>query len=116
MIGPDQLRAARAMLRLQQKEVARRAQVSIATVRRLEAEEAAAGVAPATVDRVRNALEEAGAEFIQAGVRRRAPRDRTGRDALFREIMDIAERAAARPAANPDFSEDDLYDEFGVPR
>ncbi|HYD66227.1 helix-turn-helix domain-containing protein [Azospirillum sp.] len=116
MIKPDQIRAARAMLRLEQKELARRAHVSVATVRRLEAEDAASNVAGTTVARIRNVLEEAGAEFIESGVRRRAMRNPADREARFRAIMDIAERAAALPVSNPDFSEADLYDENGLPR
>ena len=36
LITPEQIRAARALLRLEQEELARRAHVSVATVRRLE--------------------------------------------------------------------------------
>ena len=116
MIKPAQIRAARALLRLEQRELALRAEISVATVRRLEAEDGTAQVAAATVGRVQAALEEAGAEFIDEGVRRRAP-TRRGDEAerLFRDIMAIADRAARRKVENPDFSEADLYDDAGLP-
>lgn len=34
---------------------------------------------------------------------------------LFREVMAIVDRVAKLPIENPDFGEDDLYDEFGLP-
>jgi DNA-binding transcriptional regulator YiaG len=37
LITPDQIRAARALLRMDQEDLARRANVSVVTVRRLEA-------------------------------------------------------------------------------
>jgi len=96
MIKPEQIRAARALLRLEQQDLARRARVSVATVRRL-------------------ALEAAGAEFIPDGVRRRRSRTPEEKAALLREIMAIADRVAALSTENPGFSEEDLYDEYGLP-
>lgn len=115
MVSADQIRAARALLRLEQQELARRAKVSITTIRRLEAGDESARVAPGTVGRVRDALETAGAEFITGGVRRRQAKTRPQDEQLFRDIMAIADRAASRPALRPDFSEADLYDESGLP-
>ena len=69
LITPDQIRAARALLRMDQEELARRANVSVVTVRRLEAPDGLCKVAPGTVDEVRRALETAGAEFVERGVR-----------------------------------------------
>jgi transcriptional regulator with XRE-family HTH domain len=115
MIKPEQIRAARALLRLEQQDLARRAKVSVATVRRLEAENGDAAVAPGTLNTVQHALEAAGAEFIPDGVRRRRSRSPEEKAALVREIMAIADRVAALSATNPGFSEKDLYDENGLP-
>ena len=70
-ITPDQIRAARALLRLEQAELAERAHISVATIRRLERGQSSERVAPATLAEVRKVLEEAGTEFIPDGVRRR---------------------------------------------
>ena len=48
LITPDQIRAARALLRMDQEELARRANVSVVTVRRLEAPDGLVKVAPGT--------------------------------------------------------------------
>jgi transcriptional regulator with XRE-family HTH domain len=115
MIKPEQIRAARALLRLDQRNLARQAHVSVATVRRLEAENGIASVAPGTLNNVQQALEAAGAEFIPNGVRRRRPRTPEEKEALYRDIMAIACRTANLAAENPAFTEDDLYDENGLP-
>jgi predicted transcriptional regulator len=116
MIKPEQIRAARALLRIEQRDLARRAEISVATVRRLETEHGTAQVTAGTVGRVQAALETAGAEFIDNGVRRRAAAVRSEEaERLVRDIMAIADRAARRKVANPDFSEADLYDEAGLP-
>jgi transcriptional regulator with XRE-family HTH domain len=115
MIKPEQIRAARALLRLEQQDLAQRAHVSVATVRRLEAEDRVARVASGTLNRVQRALEAAGAEFIPDGVRRRRSRTPEEKEALLRDIMAIAHRTATLAAENPGFTEDDLYDENGLP-
>lgn len=114
LITPEQIRAARALLRLDQKELARRAHVSAITIRRLEAPDGTDRIAQSTVDDIRHALEQAGAEFIEGGVRRRRelPDDA---EAMYRDIKAIAERSAAELAALPPFSEDDLYGPDGLP-
>lgn len=113
-ITPEQIRAARALLRLDQDEVARRAQVSVVTVRRLEAADSAAPVAPATLENVRRALEQAGAEFIVDGVRRhrRPPPDA---EVLFRDLQAISRESAAALAGRELLGDADLYDEDGLP-
>ena len=113
LITPEQIRAARALLRLEQDDLARRAQVSVVTVRRLEAPDGITKVAPSTVDEVQRALEAAGAEFVDRGVRRRA---RTAEEiaALRQEIHEISARSAAMQAQLPPFTEADLYDENGL--
>jgi transcriptional regulator with XRE-family HTH domain len=114
LITPEQIRAARALLRLEQDELARRAHVSVVTVRRLEAPDGITKVAPGTVDGVQRALEAAGAEFVDRGVRRRAPTPEEA-EARYQAGLAIAKRSAARLKDAPPFSEDDLYDEDGLP-
>jgi transcriptional regulator with XRE-family HTH domain len=114
LITPDQIRAARALLRMDQEELARRANVSVVTVRRLEAPDGLAKVGTGTVGEVQRALEAAGAEFIDRGVRQRAftPEEI---EARYQRITAIAARAAAEFKDAPPFTEDDLYDENGLP-
>lgn len=113
MISSEQIRAARALLRLNQGELARRARVSAATIRRLEAAGGAAKVGEDTVAAVQTELEKAGAEFIADGVRHRPPvKDR---EAIRRRLLEIAEESAAMLAGRAVFSDDDLYDEHGLP-
>jgi transcriptional regulator with XRE-family HTH domain len=68
-ITPEQIRAARALLRMEQEELARRVKMSVVTVRRFEAEGAASRTSNSTRAEVQPALEQAGAEFIEGGVR-----------------------------------------------
>jgi transcriptional regulator with XRE-family HTH domain len=113
LITPDQIRAARALLRIDQEELARRANVSVVTVRRSEAPDGLRQVGVGTVDEIRRALEDAGAEFVDRGVRRRQ-HDAEAAAALRRDLHQIAVRSAARQARLPGFTEDDLYDENGL--
>jgi transcriptional regulator with XRE-family HTH domain len=115
MIDSDQIRAARALLHLEQQDVAKKARVSVATIRRVEAPEGNPRVSPRTVASIRRALEAAGAEFIDNGVRRRRYRTPQEKEALRRDIAAIADRVRRLSTENPSFSEDDLYDEFGLP-
>jgi transcriptional regulator with XRE-family HTH domain len=113
MITADQIRAARALLQLDQTELARRAHVSLATLRR--SENGAARVSEQAVSAIQRALEAAGAEFIDNGVRRRPRRTPEEKEALFRDIMAIAHRSSELLRESPCFTEDDLYDENGLP-
>src|SRR3546814_16289386 len=83
--------------------------------RRLESPEGAERVAAGTILAIWRALEEAGIEFIQDGVRRRRGRERDA-DALYRELRAIAKESAAQLAGLPRLREEDLYDEDGLPR
>src|SRR5579875_1735599 len=103
LITPEQIRAARALLRIDQKELARRAHVSAVTIRRLEASDGIDRVAHATVEDIRRALEQAGAEFVEGGVRRRGLPEEA--EAKYRDLMAIAEQSAAELADLPPFSE-----------
>jgi predicted transcriptional regulator len=113
MITPEQIRAARALLRIEQGDLARQARVSVATIRRLESLQGTKLVAAKTVDDVRSALEAAGAEFISNGVHCRPIS--ADHDALERDIMALARSCATLPVVEPDFSEADLYDDSGLP-
>jgi len=113
-ITPDQIRAARALLRLGQGELAERAKVSVVTVRRLETKRGGGQVAPGTLARVRAALEEAGAEFIPGGIRRRTVAQADAR-ARFDELRAISLRSAARLHDRELLPDADLYDENGLP-
>jgi DNA-binding transcriptional regulator YiaG len=113
-VTPEQIRAARALLRLEQAELARRAHVSVVTVRRLEGTDARERVAPVTLDEVRRALEQAGAEFIPDGVRRR-PAARPDAGALFEDLRAISLRSAERLQGRELLTDADLYDEDGRP-
>ncbi len=102
MIRAEQIRAARALLRLNQDELARRAKASVMTIRRLEAPMGTAQVAPTTVSRIQQALEDAGAEFIKHGVRRRPPHP-ADPDALFTRLQAISRQSAREtPSAHPE--------------
>jgi transcriptional regulator with XRE-family HTH domain len=113
LITPAQIRAARALLRLDQPTLAQNAGISVVTLRRLEAEDGLSKVAPGTVEEVRRVLEKAGAEFIDRGVRCSAPAPETT-DAIKREIDRIVARSAALLAQHPLLTDDDLYDENGL--
>ncbi|MEM9618059.1 MAG: helix-turn-helix transcriptional regulator [Pseudomonadota bacterium] len=60
----EQLRAARALLKLKQSEVAELSDVSEATVRRLENERGTLGIQVTTLDKLQRAFEKAGVRFI----------------------------------------------------
>jgi transcriptional regulator with XRE-family HTH domain len=112
MVTPEQIKAARALLRMEQDELARRAGVSVTTIRRLEAAKGDYAVAEETAGGVQNALQEAGVEFIHDGVRR--AQKEIDRD-LVADLMKIAEESARLLKDAPPFTEDDLYDENGLP-
>ncbi len=113
-VSPDQIRAARALLRLEQSELARRAHVSVVTIRRLEAADGLERVAPPTLHGVREALEQAGVEFIPDGLRRR-PVMRPDARTLFEDLRAISLRSAARLQDQEVSTAADLYDEDGLP-
>jgi predicted transcriptional regulator len=78
MLSSDQIRGARAVLRLSQAELAEAADVSLETIKRLEAMEGELRVRLDTLTRIKGTLEKAGVEFIPengggAGVRLRKP-------------------------------------------
>ena len=102
------------MLRLEQQEVSRRAQVSVVTIRRIETASDTGRVAPATLEAVRQVLEAAGAEFIPDGVRR-SGRARPDADTLYAGLRAISLRSAERLKGQAPLTDRDLYDEDGLP-
>ncbi len=113
-ITPEQIRAARALLRLEQAELAQRAHVSVVTIRRLEGVDGNARVTPVTVQGIRRALEQAGAEFIPDGVRRRRATPPDART-FYEDLRAISLRSAARLQGRELLTDADLYDEDGLP-
>lgn len=112
MITAEQIKAARALLRMEQEELARRSGVSVSTVRRLEAAGGNAPVAEGTTATVRRALEEAGVEFIHQGVTLK-PKARD-QEALSQRLRAIAERAV-RQSGGRWLTDADLYGDDGLP-
>lgn len=71
-------------------------------------------MAPVTAQSVRQVLEQAGAEFIPDGVRRRlAARPQAA--TLFEDLRDISLRSAARLQGRELLTDADLYGEDGLP-
>src|SRR5438477_11393472 len=110
MITSDQIRAARALLRLDQSELAQRAHVSLATLRRVESGTEKPRPSQRAVSAVQHALEAAGVEFINDGVRCRHRRTLEEKEKMLRDLLEIAHHSARFAAENPGgFSEDELY-------
>jgi DNA-binding XRE family transcriptional regulator len=64
MLSSDQIRGARAILRLGQAELAESADVSLETVKRIESMEGELRIRLDTLTKIKTALEKAGIEFI----------------------------------------------------
>lgn len=62
----EQIRAARAILRMDQKDLAKASKVSLETVKRLEKMRGGVSAYGRTLDAIKDALEGAGVEFISA--------------------------------------------------
>lgn len=112
-VTSDQIRAARALLHLPQEELAKRAHVSVVTIRRLESPLTAIRVAQPATDTIRQALEQAGVEFIPDGVRRRQPGPE--KTALLSRLQAISRVSAARLQGIAPLTDADLYDDHGLP-
>lgn len=77
-ISSEQIRAARALLRWEQKDLAAASKVSLPSIKRLEGQPGILAAQPRTVDALAAAIEAAGVEFIAengggAGVRLARP-------------------------------------------
>ncbi len=78
MIIATQLRAARSLLKWDQKDLAEASGVSLPTIKRMEASKGEVRGTASNVWKVQSALEDAGIEFINGdapGVRLRRPQD-----------------------------------------
>jgi hypothetical protein len=84
------------------------------TIRHLEALRGAERVALATPNEVRQALEQAGADLIEGGVRRRRTAQ-PGATGPFEELRSISLRSTRRPEGYEQLTEVDLYDGNGLP-
>ena len=113
MISAEQIKAARALLRMEQDELARLSGVSVTTIRRLEAASGERLVAETTTGTVRKVLEEAGVDFIHQGVSLKARA--AGGTALLERLRAIAERAAASQSGREWLTDADLYGDDGLP-
>src|SRR5260221_14359151 len=103
MITPDQIRAARALLHLEQKAVAARAGISVATLRRAEAKNGATENSQRTISAIQRALETAGAEFIPEGGPPHPPPRRGGDWGRGPPMIGIGGAGASHTARNPHF-------------
>ena len=63
-VSSEVIRAARALLRWEQRDLAKASSVSLPTIKRLESKAGALGAHASTVSALMNALEAAGIEFI----------------------------------------------------
>jgi hypothetical protein len=66
VISSELIKAARALLRWEQRHLADASSVSISTVKRLEAQPGPLGANAVTIAALRRALEQGGVEFIEA--------------------------------------------------
>lgn len=69
MITGAQMKAARALLGIDQKELARLAGVSVPTIQRMESSDGIVRAVVDSLEKVVNAINEAGVELIPAGAR-----------------------------------------------
>jgi len=67
IITGRQLRAARALLGMEQIELAKHSRVAIGTIRRMESFDGEVGARTSTLSQVQKALERAGVEFLNDG-------------------------------------------------
>jgi len=113
-VTADLIRAARVLLKLEEDELARRADLSVEDLRRVEEGSYSSF---STVLAIREALQQAGIEFLPDGVRKitpaPAPAERLAR------INQIVEEFSRLPVLDPRSGDEiiaDLYDENGLPK
>lgn len=68
MITSEQVRAARSLLRWEQKDLANHSGVSLPSIKRLETQPGELAAQERTVDALKAALETAGVVFLESGV------------------------------------------------
>jgi hypothetical protein len=66
MLSSEQVRAARALLRWEQKDLAEASKVSLPSIKRLEGQPGLLAAQPRTIAAIREALEAAGVIFVDA--------------------------------------------------
>lgn len=119
-VTAEQLRAARSLLRIAQRDLAARAGVPLPSLRRLEGVGGTAKVPPDIVRRTRRALEQAGAVFVAGGVQRQAVPERPlSYEEKLARVRAIQAEVQQMPVLDPRPVEAlfaDLYDENGLPR
>lgn len=120
-VTAEQLRAARSLLRLAQRDLAARAGVPLPALRRLEGIGGTAKVPPEIVHRTRTALEQAGAVFVPGGVRHSAPPPKTDfsvaeRAARVKARLERISRLPVLDERSPWQMLDDMYDADGLPK
>jgi DNA-binding XRE family transcriptional regulator len=67
MLTSEQVRGARAMLRMEQRDLAAAAGISLETVKRIERSPGPISALAATVEKIQQALERAGVDFTNGG-------------------------------------------------
>jgi predicted transcriptional regulator len=67
VITSEQVRAARALIRWEQRDLAETSKVSLPSIKRLETAPGPLSAQPRTIDAIRTALEAAGIEFTNGG-------------------------------------------------
>jgi transcriptional regulator with XRE-family HTH domain len=72
-ITSEQMRAARALLRMEQRELARASGVGLSNIKRLETISGPLAAREGTIEALRRALESAGVDFTPDGVKRARP-------------------------------------------
>ena len=94
MLTSEQIRAARALLRIEQRRLAEASGVSLETVKRIERTPGPISAYAATVEKLQGALETAGVEFTnggQPGVR--MARTATGPDSISSDDLNASNDA-----------------------
>lgn len=67
VISSEQVRAARALIRWEQRDLAEASKVSLPSIKRLETTAGPLAAQPRTIEAIRAALEAAGVEFTNGG-------------------------------------------------
>lgn len=114
-ITSEQLRAARAYLHIPQTELARKAHVSIATLRRLEADNGNLSESSSAVF-VQKALEAAGIEFVGRGIMPKRNERRSERDGRMKRVRLLLQSYRRKVNPSDRLTKEDLYDENGLPK
>jgi transcriptional regulator with XRE-family HTH domain len=101
MLTSEQIRAARAMLRIEQRDLATLSGVSLETIKRIERTPGAVSTYTTTMAAIQRALEEAGVDFIPEngggpGVRLRKPVATSAKPASASKPVSAAKTASSK--------------------